>query len=121
MLLRKPTFYWEFYQIGNNGSPLRTEEGWLVLTHGVGPVIGTYCIGAILLDLDNPDKIIKATREPILFPLENERDGYVPNVVYSCGSIIHQDYLIMPYAISDTRSGVAKFNMKELLNCMERC
>jgi predicted GH43/DUF377 family glycosyl hydrolase len=120
ILLRKPTFYWEFYQIGNSGSPLKTEEGWLVLTHGVGPV-RTYCIGAILLDLDNPKKIIKATREPILFPLENERNGYVPNVVYSCGSIIHQDYLIMPYAISDTRSGVAKFNMKELLNCMERC
>jgi predicted GH43/DUF377 family glycosyl hydrolase len=120
ILLRKPTFYWEFYQIGNNGSPLKTEEGWLVLTHGVGPV-RTYCIGAILLDLDNPDKIIKATPEPILFPLENERDGYVPNVVYSCGSIIHRDYLIMPYAISDTRSGVAKFNLKELLNCMERC
>ncbi|MCH7773500.1 MAG: glycoside hydrolase family 130 protein [Bacteroidetes bacterium] len=120
ILLRKPTFYWEFFQIGNNGSPLKTEEGWLVLTHGVGPV-RTYCIGAILLDLDNPNKIIKATREPILFPLENERNGYVPNVVYSCGSIIHQDYLIMPYAISDTRSGVAKFNMKELLNCMERC
>ena len=120
ILLRKPTFYWEFFQIGNNGSPLKTEEGWLVLTHGVGPV-RTYCIGAILLDLDNPNKIIKATRKPILFPLENERNGYVPNVVYSCGSIIHQDYLIMPYAISDTRSGVAKFNMKELLNCMERC
>ena len=120
ILLRKPTFYWEFYQIGNNGSPLKTDEGWLVLTHRVGPV-RTYCIGAILLDLDNPDKIIKATPEPILFPLENERDGYVPNVVYSCGSIIHQDYLIMPYAISDTRSGVAKFNLKELLNCMERC
>lgn len=120
ILLRKPTFYWEFFQIGNNGSPLKTEDGWLVLTHGVGPV-RTYCIGAILLDLDNPNKIIKATREPILFPLENERNGYVPNVVYSCGSIIHQDYLIMPYAISDTRSGVAKFNMKELLNCMERC
>jgi predicted GH43/DUF377 family glycosyl hydrolase len=119
-LLRKPTFYWEFFQIGNNGSPLKTEEGWLVLTHGVGPV-RTYCIGAILLDLDNPNKIIKATREPILFPLENERDGYVPNVVYSCGSIIHQEYLIMPYAVSDTRSGVAKINIKELLNCMERC
>jgi predicted GH43/DUF377 family glycosyl hydrolase len=120
ILLRQPTFYWEFYQIGNNGSPLKTEEGWLVLTHGVGPV-RTYCIGAILLDLDNPKKIIKTTRDPILFPLEKERNGYVPNVVYSCGSIIHQDYLIMPYAVSDTRSGVAKFNLKELLNCMERC
>ncbi|UCH66141.1 MAG: glycoside hydrolase family 130 protein [Ignavibacterium sp.] len=120
ILLRMPTFYWEFYQIGNNGSPLKTEEGWLVLTHGVGPV-RTYCIGAILLDLDNPNKIIKATREPILFPIENERDGYVPNVVYSCGSIIHKEYLIMPYAVSDTRSGVAKFNLKELLTCMEAC
>ncbi len=120
VLIRKPAFYWEYYQIGNNGSPIKTKNGWLVLTHGVGPV-RTYCMGAMLLDLENPGKVIKITREPILFPLENERDGYVPNVVYSCGSIVHQDYLIMPYAISDTRSGVARFNLKELLKSMDPC
>ncbi len=120
VMIRKPDFYWEYFQIGNNGSPIKTKEGWLVLTHGVGPV-RTYCIGAMLLDLENPKKVIKITREPILFPLENERDGYVPNVVYSCGSIIHKDFLIMPYAISDTRSGVARFSLKELLHSMEPC
>ena len=117
VLLRKPTYYWEFFQIGNNGSPLKTDEGWLLLTHGVGTV-RTYCAGALLLDLENPTKIIKVAKDPILFPLENERNGYVPNVVYSCGSIVNGEYLIMPYAISDTRSGVARFKLKELLDCM---
>ncbi len=120
VMIREPTYYWEFFQIGNNGSPIKTKDGWLLLTHGVGPV-RTYCIGAMLLDLENPQKVIKVTKEPILFPLENERDGYVPNVVYSCGSIVHRNFLIMPYAISDTRSGVAKFKLKELLHCMEPC
>lgn len=119
VLLRAPTYFWEFFQIGNNGSPLKTEEGWLVLTHGVGPV-RTYCIGAILLDLENPSNILKATRHPVLFPLENERDGYVPNVVYSCGSLIHEGNLIIPYAISDTRSGVARCKLADLLNSMEK-
>ncbi len=117
ILLRKPRYYWEFVQIGNNGSPLKTEEGWLVVTHGVGNV-RTYCIGAILLDLEDPSKIIKETTDPILFTLESERDGYVPNVVYSCGSIINGEYLIIPYAISDTRSGVAKLEIQGLLDCM---
>lgn len=119
-LLRSPTFFWELFQIGNSGSPLKTDEGWLLLTHGVGPV-RTYCIGAILLDLEDPRKVIKATQDPILYPLENERDGYVPNIVYSCGSIIHNDYLVMPYAVSDTRSGLARFKLKELLIHMEPC
>jgi predicted GH43/DUF377 family glycosyl hydrolase len=118
--IKEPQFYWEFFQIGNNGSPIKTGEGWLVLTHGVGPV-RTYSIGAMLLDLKDPSKVIKVTRDPILFPEENERDGYVPNVVYSCGSIVHNKHLIMPYAISDTRSGVASFNLKELLAAMEKC
>lgn len=118
--IKEPQFYWEFFQIGNNGSPLKTEEGWLVLTHGVGPV-RTYSIGAILLDLKNPAKVIKVTKKPILYPEENERDGYVPNVVYSCGSIIHNKHIVMPYAISDTRSGVATYNLKELLDTMESC
>ena len=118
--IKEPQFYWEFFQIGNNGSPLKTEEGWLVFTHGVGPV-RTYCIGAILLDPKNPAKVIKATTKPILYTDETERDGYVPNVVYSCGSIIHNKHIIMPYAISDTRSGVATFNLRELLDAMEVC
>ena len=118
--IKEPQFYWEYFQIGNNGSPLKTKEGWLVLTHGVGPV-RTYSIGAMLLDLEDPSKVIKVTKNPILYPEENERDGYVPNVVYSCGSIIHNNHLVMPYAISDTRSGVATFNLKELLDAMEVC
>lgn len=118
--IKEPQFYWEFFLIGNNGSPLKTKEGWLVLTHGVGPV-RTYSIGAILLDLKNPAKVIKMTKKPILYPEENERDGYVPNVVYSCGSIIHNKHIVMPYAISDTRSGVATFNLRELLDAMEVC
>ncbi|MDN5203909.1 glycoside hydrolase family 130 protein [Fulvivirgaceae bacterium BMA10] len=118
VLLKKPTYYWEFYQIGNNGSPLKTEKGWLLLIHGVGPV-RTYCIGAILLDLEDPTKVIGMIRDPILFSNEDERDGYVPNVVYSCGSIVHHDYLIMPYAMSDSRSGVAKFQVGELLEHIE--
>jgi len=118
--IKEPQFYWEFFQIGNNGSPIKTEEGWLVLTHGVGPV-RTYCIGAMLLDINNPAKVIKVTKNPILYPQENERDGYVPNVVYSCGSVIHNKHIVMPYAISDTRSGVATFKLKELLDAMEAC
>ncbi|OQX75321.1 MAG: hypothetical protein B6D64_11805 [Bacteroidetes bacterium 4484_276] len=118
--IKGPQYYWEFFQIGNNGSPVKTEEGWLVFTHGVGPV-RTYSIGAILLDLKNPAKVIKATTKPILYTDENERDGYVPNVVYSCGSIIHNKHVVMPYAISDTRSGVATFNLRELLDAMEVC
>ena len=117
VLLRKPSYYWEFVQIGNNGSPLKTKEGWLLITHGVGNV-RTYCIGAILLNQEDPSKVIKETKDPILFPLESERDGYVPNVVYSCGSIINGEYLIIPYAISDTRSGVSKLKLQELLDCM---
>lgn len=118
--IKEPQFYWEFFQIGNNGSPLKTEEGWLVLTHGVGPV-RTYSIGAILLDLKNPAKVIKVTKNPILYTEKDERDGYVPNVVYSCGSIIHNKHIIMPYAISDTRSVIATFELKELLDAMEPC
>ena len=83
-LLQVPKFYWELVQIGNCGSPMETKEGWLLLTHGVGPM-RQYCIGAMLLDLDDPSKIIGQTEEPLLVPTAEESSGYVPNVVYSCG------------------------------------
>lgn len=116
-LLQKPVGPWETVQIGNCGSPLETEFGWLLLTHGVGPM-RQYCIGALLLDLDDPSKVIGRTREPILIPTEDERDGYVPNVVYTCGAIIHHDRLLMPYAMSDRATGFATFDLNELLNYM---
>jgi len=117
ILLREPKFDWEFIQIGNSGSPLKTEKGWLLLTHGVGPV-RIYTIGAILLDLQDPTKVIGEIQEPILIPEDDERNGYVPNVVYSCGGMIHNEFLILPYAASDTRSGIVKFKVKELLDAM---
>lgn len=118
-LLREPEFYWEFFQVGNCGSPLKTDRGWLLLTHGVGPV-RTYCLGALLLDLKNPALVIGALREPLLKPLESERNGYVPNVVYTCGAIIHNEYLVIPYAVSDSKSSVAKIKLEEVLNNMEK-
>ena len=116
-LLRRPKYDWEFMQIGNCGSPIETDKGWIVLTHGVG-AMRKYSLGAILLDLEDPRKVIGSTREAILEPLESERNGYVPNVVYSCGGIIHGDNLIIPYAMSDTNSGIALISVKELLNYM---
>lgn len=118
VLLREPEFYWEFFQIGNSGSPLKTDKGWLLLTHGVGPV-RTYCLGALLLDLNDPAKVIGALKNPLLVPLESERNGYVPNVVYTCGAIIHNDYLVIPYAVSDSQSSIAKIKLDDVLNCME--
>ena len=117
-LLKEPEVYWEFFQIGNSGPPLKTKKGWLLLTHGVGPV-RTYCIGVILLDLKKPEKVIGVLEEPLIMPNEKEREGYVPNVVYSCGAIIHNQYLIVPYAMSDTRSGIAKFDLEQILENMK--
>jgi len=116
-IIQEPKYPWEFIQIGNCGSPLETDEGWIVLTHGVGPM-RQYCIGAILLDLENPTKIIARLDEPLLSPHEKEREGYVPNVVYSCGALIHNNELVIPYAMSDINSGIATVAVKELLNCM---
>ncbi len=112
--LQEPEYPWEYVQIGNCGAPIETAEGWLVITHGVGPV-RKYCIGASLLDLNDPTKEIGRLKEPLLVANEGEREGYVPNVVYSCGGIIHNDKLILPYGMSDTRSGFACIDIKELL------
>jgi len=116
-LFRGPEFPWEVIQIGNCGSPLETEAGWLLLTHGVGPM-RQYCIGAILLDLGNPCQVIGQTTEPILVPTGRERFGYVPNVVYSCGAMIHAGKLILPYAMSDVASSIAVIDLAELLHAM---
>jgi len=116
-IIQEPTRPWEFIQIGNCGSPLETDEGWIVLTHGVGPM-RQYCIGAMLLDLDNPARIIARLEEPLLAPREEEREGYVPNVVYTCGAIIHNNELVIPYAMSDVTSGIATVGVSDLINCM---
>lgn len=117
-LIQRPEYPWEYTQIGNCGSPLWTQEGWLVITHGVG-AMRRYCIGASLLDLDDPSKEIGRLSEPLLTPLEDEREGYVPNVVYSCGSIIHNNHLILPYAVSDYSSTYAIVDMVELMTALK--
>ncbi len=114
-----PTHSWEFVQIGNAGSPIETEHGWLVITHGVGPV-RTYCLGASLLDLEDPTRVIGALREPLLMPTDDEREGYVPNVVYSCGSIVHNGRLLIPYGISDWATGFAVVPLEPLLKALLR-
>jgi predicted GH43/DUF377 family glycosyl hydrolase len=114
-LIQEPKFSWELIQIGNCGSPIETPEGWLVITHGVGPM-REYVLGASLFDLQNPEKEIGRLKSPLLMPNNKEREGYVPNVVYSCGSIIHNEDLIIPYAMSDYASTYATVNLRELLN-----
>ena len=113
-LLQDPRQPWEFVKLGNCGSPIETEAGWLVLTHGVGPM-RKYCIGATLLDLHDPAKIIGRLKEPLLRPESDERDGYVPNVVYSCGSLVHNGQLILPYGINDTDTSIVRIELNELL------
>jgi predicted GH43/DUF377 family glycosyl hydrolase len=115
----KPEFPWEFVQIGNCGSPIELDEGWLLLTHGVGPV-RKYSIGAALLDKNDPSKVLARLREPLLRPDPSEREGYVPNVVYTCGALRHHDKIIFPYAVSDTFSNFATINIANLMNAMER-
>lgn len=112
--LQSPKYSWEFVQIGNCGSPIETEEGWLVITHAVGPM-RRYCLGACLLDLNDPSIELGRLDEPLLIPNPDEREGYVPNVVYSCGSIINNSELIIPYGLSDYCSSFATVNLKELL------
>jgi predicted GH43/DUF377 family glycosyl hydrolase len=113
----KPQFPWEFVQIGNCGSPIELEEGWLLLTHGVGPV-RKYSIGAALLDKRDPSKVLARSSEPLLRPEPSEREGYVPNVVYTCGAMAHGDQIILPYAVSDTFSNFATIKISALMRAM---
>lgn len=117
-LLLKPKFSWELIQLGNCGSPIETGAGWLVLSHGVGPM-RKYCIGAFLLDRDDPSKVIGRLREPLLQPNRNEREGYVPNVVYTCGALLHNSELIIPYGLADHATGFATVPLDEVLAAME--
>lgn len=118
-LIAKPTYPWEYVQLGNCGSPLETSEGWLVLTHGVGPM-RKYAIGAFLLDLNDPARLIGRLPVPLLEPDASEREGYVPNVVYSCGGVIHGSELIIPYAMSDYASTFATVPLGQVLDAMVR-
>src|SRR5260370_39638475 len=114
----QPQFPWEFVQIGNCGSPIELDEGWLLLTHGVGPV-RKYSIGAVLLDKNDPFKVLSRSREPLLRPEPSEREGYVPNVVYTCGARRYNDQIILPYAVSDTFSNFATIKISTLMQAMK--
>ena len=114
-LIQQPERPWELMQLGNCGSPLETDAGWLVITHGVGP-FRRYTLGALLLDLDDPTRVLGHLDEPLLSPAADEREGYVPNVVYSCGSMIHGDHLILPYGFADVGAGVATIPVAQLLD-----
>jgi predicted GH43/DUF377 family glycosyl hydrolase len=118
-LIAKPTYPWEFVQLGNCGSPIETEAGWLVLTHGVGPM-RKYSLGAFLLDRDDPSRVVGRLEAPLLEPNANEREGYVPNVVYSCGALPHGRELIIPYAMADYASTFASVPLDDVLNAMAR-
>jgi len=113
--IRVPCLPWGLIQIGNCGSPIETEAGWLVLTHGVGP-LRCYAIGAILLDLEDPRRIIGQLPEPLLTPAPDERDGYVPNVAYTCGGLVHDGQLILPYGFSDVSIGIATIPLDDLVS-----
>jgi predicted GH43/DUF377 family glycosyl hydrolase len=101
-VIHAPTEVWELIQLGNCGSPIETSRGWLLLTHGVGP-LRTYSLGAVLLDLDDPSRVLARTRQPLLTPEGDMVDGYVPRVVYSCGGIVHRERLWVPTGIGDSR------------------
>ncbi|XHR31273.1 MAG: glycoside hydrolase family 130 protein [Chthoniobacteraceae bacterium] len=116
-LLRQPGESWESVKIGNCGSPIETRAGWLVLTHGVGPM-RKYCIGAMLLDLDDPSRVISHLAQPLLSPHESEREGYVPNVVYTCGGLVHRGRLFLPYGFSDTTATVVTLELDSLLDAL---
>ena len=113
-LILRPAEMWEAVKIGNCGSPIETEAGWLVITHGVGPM-RKYCIGAALLDLEDPTNVIGRLRMPLVSAEGNEREGYVPNVVYSCGSLLHDRQIVLPFALSDRASAIASMSLDELL------
>ncbi|WP_319434528.1 glycoside hydrolase family 130 protein [Mycobacterium sp. RTGN5] len=115
---QQPIEVWETLQLGNCGPPIETDKGWLVLTHGVGPM-RTYSIGAILLDLDDPTRVLGRLRRPLLTPAPDEQNGYVPNVVYSCGALVHADTLVLPYGIGDAAIGIATAPLSELLAALD--
>ena len=117
--LLKPQYPWEFVQIGTCGSPIELDEGWLLLTHGVGPV-RRYSIGAVLLDKHDPSKVLGRSREPLVYPQPTEREGYVPNVVYTCGALRHRDLIVLPYAVSDTFSNFATIKIADLIATIMR-
>jgi predicted GH43/DUF377 family glycosyl hydrolase len=110
-----PRWTWGLVKVGNCGSPLETPDGWLVLTHGVGPV-REYSLGAVLLDLEDPSRVIGELEQPLLVPDESERDGYVPNVVYTCGAMVHGEYLVLPYSYADLGTRLAIVNLPDLMN-----
>jgi predicted GH43/DUF377 family glycosyl hydrolase len=116
--LMEPLYPWEFVQIGNCGSPLEIEEGWLLLTHGVG-VVRNYCMGAALLDHDDPSKVLKRTPVPLMEPRPDDRDGYVPNVIYSCGGLVRGRTLLLPYGIADDYTAFATVDLNALLDAMK--
>ncbi|MCC6438764.1 MAG: glycoside hydrolase family 130 protein [Acidimicrobiales bacterium] len=116
-VVQQPTRAWELLQLGNCGSPIETERGWLVLTHGVGPM-RTYAIGALLLDLERPERVLGASARPFLRPAPTDRDGYVPNVVYTCGALAVGDTLLVPYGIADQRIAIATVALGELLDSL---
>jgi predicted GH43/DUF377 family glycosyl hydrolase len=112
-----PKWPWEFVQLGNCGSPIEIDEGWLVMTHGVGPA-RSYCIGACLLDKRNPSKVLARTTLPLVHPSLTQRDGYVPNVVYSCGALVYGRTLLLPYGVADNFSAFATMPLFDLLAAM---
>jgi predicted GH43/DUF377 family glycosyl hydrolase len=117
-LLMEPRYPWEFIQIGNCGSPIRVDEGWLVLTHGVG-AMRKYALGLALLDADDPCKVLGRSREPVLTALDADRNGYVPNVIYTCGALRVGERLLIPYGISDSAVGFASARIDDLLASLE--
>jgi predicted GH43/DUF377 family glycosyl hydrolase len=118
MIIEQPKYPWELVQLGNCGSPIETEDGWLVITHAVGPM-REYTLGASLYQLENPEIEIGRLNTPLMSPNETEREGYVPNVIYSCGSMVHNEDLIIPYAMSDHSSSYATVNLRELLDVLK--
>ncbi len=117
-VIARPSFSWELVQLGNCGSPIETDAGWLILTHGVGPV-RKYCLGAFLLDREDPTRVIGRLPEPLITPNDTEREGYVPNVVYTCGALIHNGLLFIPYAMSDFATSFATVPVRDVIGAME--
>ena len=119
VMIQAPSHPWDLVKVGNAGSPIETEHGWLVVTHGIGPV-RQYSLGAMLLDIEDPSRVIGSLHDPLLVPNESERNGYVPNVVYSCGSILHNGVLVIPYALSDQISAIATIRLDDLIAAMQK-